>query len=134
MNSVDWAIPPSVLRHLERIPADRPVVLLLRHSVRDDLPDNDAGYAMPITDVGRRLAIELGERLRGRLRTLHASSFLRCLQTAEALRKGAGVELTIVPDKLIGAPGVFVLDGRRAWPNWERLGYEGLMEHIVSRS
>jgi broad specificity phosphatase PhoE len=134
MNAVDWTIPPSVLRHLERIPADRPVVLLLRHSVRDDLPDNDAGYAMPITDVGRRLAIELGGKLRGRLRTLHASPFLRCLQTAEALREGAGVEQTIVRDPLIGAPGVFVLDGRRAWPNWERLGYEGLMAHIVSRS
>lgn len=131
---VDWQVPPSVLRHLERIPIDRPVALLLRHSVRDELPPGEAGRILPITETGRRLAVQLGERLRGRLRTLHTSPLLRCVQTAEALRKGAGVEATIVRDHLLGDPGAYVLDGRRAWSNWESRGHEGVMAHLVSSS
>lgn len=134
MTEVHWQIPPSVLRLLERAPTDRAVVLLLRHSVRDHLPPGDAGYVLPITDVGRRLALELGGHLRGRLRTLHSSPLLRCIQTAEALAEGAGVPLTVVPNRLLGDPGVFVLDGRRAWANWERLGHEGVMGHLVNET
>lgn len=131
MTAVQWQIPPSVQRLLERAPTDRAVVVLLRHSVRDDLPPGDAGYVLPITDVGRRLALELGGLLGSRLRTLHASPLLRCVQTAEALAEGAGVPLAVVPNRLLGDPGVFVLDGRRAWANWERLGHEGVMRHLV---
>jgi hypothetical protein len=134
MTEVQWQIPPSVLRLLERAPTDRAIVVLLRHSVRDHLPPGDAGYVLPITEVGRRLALELGEHLRGRLRTLHASPLLRCVRTAEALAEGAGVPLTVVPNRLLGDPGVFVLDGRRAWVNWERLGHEGVMEHLVNET
>lgn len=132
MTEARWQIPPSVLRLLERAPTDRAIVVLLRHSVRDHLPPGDAGYVLPITDVGRRLALELGGHLRGRLRTLHASPLLRCVQTAQALAEGAGVSLAVVPSRLLGDPGVFVLDGRRAWANWERLGHEGVMRHLVS--
>lgn len=132
MTEARWQIPASVLRLLERAPTDRAIVVLLRHSVRDHLPPGDAGYVLPITDVGRRLALELGGHLRGRLRTLHASPLLRCVQTAQALAEGAGVSLAVVPSRLLGDPGVFVLDGRRAWANWERLGHEGVMRHLVS--
>jgi broad specificity phosphatase PhoE len=134
MTEVQWRIPLSVLRLLERAPTDRAVVVLLRHSVRDDLPPSDAGYVLPITDVGRRLALELGGLLGSRLRTLHASPLLRCVQTAQALAEGAGVPLAVVPNRLLGDPGVFVLDGRRAWANWERLGHEGVMRHLVSET
>jgi broad specificity phosphatase PhoE len=134
MTEVQWQIPPSVLRLLERAPTDRAVVVLLRHSVRDHLPPGDAGYALPITEIGRRLAIELGSLLGRRLCTLHASPLLRCVQTAQALADGAGVGLTVVPNRLLGDPGVFVLDGRRAWSNWEQLGHEGVMRHLVSET
>lgn len=132
--TVDWQVPPSVLRHIGRVPRDRPVALLLRHSVRDDLPPGEAGRILPITEMGRQVAIQLGEELCGRLRTLHASPLVRCVQTAEALREGAGVEQAVVPDRLLGDPGVYVLDDRLAWSNWESLGHEGVMAHLVSAS
>lgn len=134
MTSPDWQIPPSVLRHLEGTPNDRAVALLLRHSVRDRLPPGDAAYSLPITDVGRRLARELGGRLRGRLRTLHSSPLTRCVQTAEALAEGACADIDVVPDRLLGDPGAFVLDGRRAWTNWEQLGHERVMRHLVTET
>lgn len=130
----DWQVPPSVLRHLDRIPRDRPVALLLRHSVREDLPAGEAGRILPITAIGRRLACQLGEALRGRLITLRSSPLVRCVQTAEALRQGAGAPLAVVPDHLLGDPGAYVLDDRRAWENWEARGHEGVMAHLVSSS
>jgi hypothetical protein len=59
---------------------------------------------------------------------------VRCVQTAEALAEGAETELSVVPDYLLGDPGAFVLDGRRAWDNWEQLGHEGVMDHLVTET
>lgn len=132
MTDVAWRIPPSVPARLEDVPRDRALVVLLRHSVRDRLPPGDVGDALPITDTGRRLACELGELLRGRLRTLRTSPVVRCVQTAESLRDGAGMELPISVDRLLGGPGAYVIDGRRAWACWERLGHEGVVRHLVS--
>jgi broad specificity phosphatase PhoE len=105
--------------------------MLMRHSVRPPLPQGDVGYALPITDVGVRLAVELGRLLGPRLRTLHASPLLRCVQTAEALREGAARDLVVYPDRMLGDPGVFVLDGHAAWENWMALGHAGVMAHLV---
>ncbi|MBK7535750.1 MAG: histidine phosphatase family protein [Myxococcales bacterium] len=132
MTGGQWQIPPSVLKHLARVPPDRAVVVLLRHSVRDDLPPGEVGYAQPITEVGRLLATALGEILRGRLRTLHASPLPRCMQTAEALAKGAQADLQVVPDRHLGDPGVFVLDARQAWTSWRDLGHVEVMRHLVA--
>jgi broad specificity phosphatase PhoE len=131
-SGIDWRIPPSMPRWLAEVPADRPVVLLLRHSVRDYLPPGDAGYVLPINAVGTQLGQELGRMLQGRLRTLHTSPLVRCRQTAEVLRESANASLPIVADPLLGDPGVYVVDGHRAWANWEALGHEGVMAHLVS--
>lgn len=130
--TIQWQIPPSVLRHLECVPLDRAIIVLLRHSVRGYLPPDDVGYALPITDTGRRLALELGARLRGRLRSLHASPLIRCIQTAEALAAGAQAELPVVPNRLLGDLGVFVLDGARL--NWSEFGHERVMHHLVTNA
>lgn len=106
--------------------------MLLRHSVRGYLPPGDAGYSLPITDVGAALGRELGAVLGDRLHTLHASPLTRCMQTAEALRVGAGLSIPIIEDRLLGDPGIFVVDGKRAWSHWEGRGHEGVMEHLVS--
>ena len=132
MNASDWRVPPSVLRWLGEVSRSTPVALLLRHSVRDYLPPGDAGHALPITEVGVALAQELGGVLSDRLCTLHASPLVRCVQTADALRTGAGVDIPIVEDRLLGDPGVFVVDGKRAERLWTERGHEWVMNHLVS--
>ncbi len=134
MTVIDGRIPRSMLAHLDQVPPGKPVAVLLRHSVRDELPPNEAGNAVALNDIGRRLAFQFGERLRGRLRRLHTSPVLRCVQTAELLNAGAGTNLEIVADRLLGDPGVYVVDAQLAWSNWERLGHEGVIEHLVSVS
>ena len=134
MSVTDWRIPPSVTRWLAEAPADAPVAVLLRHSVRGPLPSGDAGNAVPLTREGVCLARRLGKVLGGRLRTLHTSPLPRCVQTAGALRSGAEADVTIVSDRLLGDPGVYVADARRAWSNWETLGHEAVVRSLVSGS
>ncbi|MEP7121177.1 MAG: histidine phosphatase family protein [Byssovorax sp.] len=129
---VEWQIPPSVLRWLAQVPRDAPVALLLRHSVREHLAPGDAGYTQPITEVGVKLARDLGAILGARLRSLHTSPLTRCVQTAEGLRLGASSNVSVVIDRLLGDPGAFVLDGKLAWSHWEERGHEGVMAYFVS--
>ena len=132
MSVTDWRIPPSMTRWLAEVPADAPVAVLLRHSVRGPLPRGDAGNAVPLTREGVRLARRLGAVLGDRLHTLHTSPLPRCVQTAEALRSGAEVDVPIVSDRLLGDPGVYVVDARRAWSNWGTLGHEAVVQSLVS--
>jgi broad specificity phosphatase PhoE len=105
--------------------------MLVRHAARPPLPAGDAGYALPITETGARQAIDLGRLLGARLRTLHTSPLLRCVQTAEALCEGAARAIAIHPSRLLGDPGVYVLDDRVAADQWSARGHEGVMAHLV---
>ena len=134
MSITDWWIPPSMTRWLDEAPADAPVAVLLRHSVRGPLPRGDAGNAVPLTRDGVRLARSLGAVLGDRLRTLHTSPLPRCVQTAEAVRSGAEVDVPVVSDRLLGDPGVYVVDARRAWSNWETLGHEAVVHSLMTGS
>jgi len=49
MSDHQWRIPNSMIKGLAGLPRNRPIALLLRHSVRGELPPGDAGYALPIT-------------------------------------------------------------------------------------
>lgn len=124
-------IPPSVLRWLAESPTDRPVVLLLRHSLRPPLPPNDVGFEVPITEEGVRIARALGQHLGARLRTLHASPLRRCVETAEAMRTGADCALPITHDRLLGNPGAFVHDGHLAGPIWRSESHESVLARLV---
>lgn len=126
-----WQIPLSTRRWLAEVPADRAVALLLRHSVRDPLTVGDIGYARPINEAGVGLARSFGAGLRGRLKTLHSSPVQRCVHTAEVLGEAAGGGLSVVQDRLLGDPGVFVNDENLARNNWDTLGSEGIMEHLA---
>lgn len=126
-----WRIPASVLRWMYEVPANAPVAMLLRHSVRDALPPDQIGYDLPITQTGADLARELGNVLGKRLCSLHTSPLARCRQTAKALLDGAGSSVAIQPDRMLGDPGVYVVDAEAAWPNWEEKGQEGIIEHLI---
>jgi hypothetical protein len=56
------------------------------------------------------------------------------VQTAECLNDGAETNHTILHDETLGEPGVYVIDGKIAWSNWERLGHGGVMHHLATSS
>jgi len=106
--------------------------MLIRHSARPPIPKGEVGLDLPITEQGRTIALELGAVLGSRLRRLHTSPVLRCVQTVDALAQAAASTVTPLHDTMLGEPGAFVVDGRAAWDNWVRLGHEGVMTHLVS--
>lgn len=132
MSKAQSTISSSVLRWLSEIPSDRPIALLLRHAARPDLPENDVGYSLPITDLGARLSAELGTLIRGRLRSLHSSPLTRCLQTAEQIKYGATAKTSIEQSGFLGDPGIYVENPQLAWTNWQSMGNESVMAHMAS--
>jgi broad specificity phosphatase PhoE len=127
------AIPLSTFRWLADVPTDRPVALLVRHSVRDALARDDVGYDVPLNAFGVQLARDLGTAVRGRVRTLRASPVSRCVQTAGLLNEAAEAGLAVVPDRMLGDPGAYVIDRQLAGRNWLTMGSRGIMEHLAFR-
>lgn len=112
-------------------PIDRPVALLLRHAERPPLAPGEHGTDLALTAHGRRCAELLGATLGPRLLSISTSPVRRCRETAEALRRGANIEVDIVDDHLLGDPGVFVLDPELAWTHWQTIGHEAVVEHMA---
>ncbi|MCA9130518.1 MAG: histidine phosphatase family protein [Planctomycetales bacterium] len=127
-------LPPSLLKNIKEAPSDLPVVLLLRHAARGEIPPGTSGNDLPITEDGHDLARALGALFGDRLMSLHTSPVLRCVQTAKALLEGANRHFDVVENRLLGDPGVFVLDGDLAWKNWQLMGHEGVIRHLVSEA
>lgn len=112
-------------------PLDRPVALLLRHAERPPLAPGEHGTDLALTARGLRCAELLGTTLGPRILSISTSPVRRCRDTAEALRRGANIEVDIVDDHLLGDPGVFVLDPELAWTHWQTIGHEAVVEHMA---
>lgn len=130
--SIEWVVPPSNARWLEEIAEDVPVAILLRHSVRGDISAGDAGYGVPLTEIGGQLARDLGAMLGNRLKSIHSSPFIRCIQTGKWLKDGAGVDVEIREDRLLGDPGVYVINGGLASAFSREVGHVGVMHQLVT--
>lgn len=117
---------------LDRLAAHQSVAVLIRHADRDALLNHDVGYELPITKSGVKRAYDFGEMLGTRISSLHSSPLIRCIQTAEAIKAGALVNMPIVLDTKLGDPGVYVRDGQIAMPIWQKMGGEEVVEHLVT--
>ncbi|PIR01049.1 MAG: histidine phosphatase family protein [Nitrospinae bacterium CG11_big_fil_rev_8_21_14_0_20_45_15] len=134
IESITYDIPLGVLKIINKLPQNIPVVMLMRHSVRHELPPDAPGNDIPLTKEGRTLAFKLGAQIGERLKSLHSSPILRCMETAEMIRDGAKLNLKVFPDRRLGDPGIFVLNAQKAWQNWQQLGNDGVMSKLVTGS
>lgn len=113
---------PGLSASLAMLPSDRPLALLTRHSVREQAPNGIATYDLPLTAEGVRLAEDWGRQLPRSLHGLHSSPVARCLDTARAMARGAGVDLGVTPSPLLVEPGCFVQSVHRVGPLFLQLG------------
>jgi broad specificity phosphatase PhoE len=125
------ALPPSLLEGLSRMPHERPVSLLLRHAARPPIPPGELGTTLALTPEGITLSRQLGGCLGPHLASLHTSPVSRCVQTAQALLEGSQAKVPILQDRMLGAPGAFVVDERLSGQTFEQLGLDGFLEHLV---
>lgn len=119
------SVPPTLLASLELAPLDRPVALLLRHAQRPPIQAGTWGNEVPLTLAGIRAAEELGAAFRQRQPgRLISSPWPRCMQTAAALRRGAGWQMRIAADRRLGDPGAFIADDSLAGEVFLQMGVE----------
>jgi len=126
--SMDWE--PLGLR--VRVPSGVPLALLLRHAERPPLPTHEPGTEVALTAAGREACQRLGQALGHQLLGLNTSPVPRCLETAEMLRAGAGASCPVVQDRMLGDPGVFVVDPKQAWTSWLGSGADAIARALMT--
>lgn len=123
---------PALLSSLDRLPQDCGVVLLTRHSLREQPDGRFAGYDVPLTPAGVDLARQWGGALGRSLHAVMSSPVGRCTDTARAMLEGAGISLPVQTHSLLVEPGSFVSDMRRVGPLFLRLGPVGFASRHLS--
>lgn len=103
-------LPPALLASLDRLPDDRGVVLLTRHSIREEPRGGFAGYDVPLTPAGVALARAWGGALGRPLHKVLSSPVGRCVDTAQAMVEGAAASKPVDRHRLLVEPGSFVRD------------------------
>lgn len=126
--SLDW----EALGLRVRVPSGMPLALLLRHAERPPLPAHAPGNEVALTEAGREASRRLGESLGAQLRALSTSPVLRCQETALALREGSGASCEVVPDRMLGDPGVFVSHPQEAWRSWVGWGSSAIARALMA--
>lgn len=125
--------PESLLRSLERVPAGRPVSLLVRHAARGPIPAGSMGIEVDLTEEGVRSAEVLGTVLThhrpGRLLTSPAP---RCINTGRAIVRGAGWTAEVDTDARLSGMGCFFVDGPSAWASFAAHGVRGTVRRQLS--
>lgn len=117
-NAVD-----SIVARLGLVPADADAALVLRHAEREEIPPGTFGEDARLTSDGVVEAERLGWSLSGRdLAAIRSSPLVRCLDTAGSVARGAGWDADIVPDRLLGDHGPFVIDPEVAGPLFLEIG------------
>lgn len=118
------------------VPSDispvQPVVVLLRHAARPPLPVGDPGSEVAITTDGAADAEAIGRHLGPSLASIRTSPLRRCLETAEAIRRGSTQEVPIIDDRHLGDPGVFIADPDLAWRAWRHRGHDAVLNHLAA--
>jgi broad specificity phosphatase PhoE len=113
---------PLLIPSLKSLPVDVPVTLLTRHSIREQPKNRIAGYDIPLTEEGVALAREWGRNLDRPISGLYSSPVQRCVNTAQAMAEGAGIELAVHTHATLVEPGSYVQDLPVAGPYFMKLG------------
>ncbi|MBZ2189974.1 histidine phosphatase family protein [Alcanivorax sp. JB21] len=124
---------PRLEDALPLLPADRPIHLLTRHSVRELARNGFADYRLPLTPEGVVMARDWGRRLPRAVSAFYSSPVGRCVDTAVAMHEG-GREAGLVGDQLLldhepslVEPGCYVQDIERVGPLFFELGAVGFV-------
>ena len=101
----------SVVRRLAALPEDGAAAIVMRHAEREDIPPGEFGVDVPLTEGGIAEAGRLGALLSAQGSVCVMSSPVpRCVETAEAILRGADSVGEATLDWRLGDPGPFVVD------------------------
>ncbi len=121
-------LPDSMIPSVSLLPEDKRLILFTRHSLRERSDGNGfASYQLPLTPRGRVLAKSWGRWLAGHLPySLDVDSISspigRCIDTAQLMQAGAGLQRGILHQSLLVEPGSLVTDPEIATPVFKEIG------------
>ena len=108
-------------------------ILILRHAHRKEHTQGSFGHDLELTEKGRQHSFCLGQLIsNGPLIEIHTSPVLRCVQTAEEILKGANQKRQIVTSKILGDPGPFIADCKKAGPLFLERSIEEIAHALVN--
>ena len=107
----------SIVQRLAAVPVGADVSLVIRHAEGEDIPAGTFGHDVSLTGDGVAASERLGAALseRGAISVV-SSPVPRCVQTAEAILRGAGSSTTATTDRRLGDPGPFVVEPNVSGP------------------
>ncbi len=125
--------------HLEpallELPSDKPVVLFTRHSLRELAPDNGIpSYDLPLTPQGVILAEQWGGQIKRPITAFYSSPVGRCVDTAKAMARGAGIAVPIIETTVLVEPGCFVHSIKKVGPLFLQMGPLAFANHHFQQS
>ena len=101
----------ALLSDCSLLPRELDVALILRHAQREDIPPGSFGADVRLTEQGAKSAERLGELLSARSPgRLVSSPVSRCVETAQAISRGAGWPTSVTTNWRLGEHGPFVSD------------------------
>lgn len=125
---------PNLESSLVLLPADKHVILLTRHSLRELAPNNGIpSYDLPLTPEGVALAEQWGRRLHRPISAFYSSPVGRCVDTAKAMSLGAGLALPITQTTVLVEPGCFVHSIRQVGGLFLQMGPIAFANHHFSQ-
>lgn len=121
-------LPNSMMSSVELLPENKRLILFTRHSLRERSDGNGfAGYQLPLTAKGRVLAKSWGQWLSNHLPySLDVDSLSspigRCVDTAQLMQEGAGLQRSITEQPLLVEPGSLVTEPELASVVFKEIG------------
>lgn len=109
-------LPDSMISSVSLLPENKRLILFTRHSLRERSDGNGfASYQLPLTPKGRVLAKSWGRWLSSHLPySLNVDSISspigRCIDTAQLMQEGAGLQRNIAHQSLLVEPGSLVTE------------------------
>ena len=107
---------PEQMAMLEKLPDDKHVFLLTRHSIREPAKGDIVSYKLPLTEKGIALARCWGKELQRPFHRVYSSPIARCMDTANHMLDGAKHKANVSMDMMLTEPGCFVKDITKAGP------------------
>jgi broad specificity phosphatase PhoE len=138
-------LPPAMQAGLALLPKLQPIILLTRHSIRELVDDQGfAGYKLPLTEQGRRLASAWGAHFcvwtERQFQACLSSPITRCVDTAMLMLEGSTLlddfqpqQPAIIKSKLLVEPGSFVQDGESLTPLFMQYGALAFINYFLGQ-
>ncbi len=99
---------PEILPSHEDFPGGSGVVLFTRHSIRPPMLAGKFGSGIELNAEGIEYARQVGRYWGRRIARVSSSSSIRCMQTAQAMIDGAGMDLSVLHNPALGEPGAYI--------------------------